>query len=215
MPDSPTNIIRVLVASLTGCTEATISKVQALKKTTTLDTPTSFAFWKDRLRTEVGLVLTERLLTNAGVDEQQLQSLTRNKFGRPYLPNVNVDFNVSHSENIVVAAFSTTRSIGIDIEYIRPVEPAVYENFFHPWERSVIDSANTLNTFFELWTKKESLLKARGVGFQVDPATVNIFESTDNFHRVQIPDYTCFVCSTFPCENVVVDYCQLSDLFPS
>jgi phosphopantetheinyl transferase len=217
MTISGTNIIKVLVASLDGFTEESISDVQAIKKTSALDTSTSYAFWKDQLRTEVGLILIQHLLTNAGIDEQRLQTLTRNRFGKPFLPHHNLDFNVSHSENIVVAAFSTTKSVGIDIEHNRSVDVAAYRSFFHPQERSFIESANTLNKFFEVWTKKESLLKARGVGFQVDLATVNIFKSTDEqhyFHPIQVPHYTCFVCSTFPCDNVVVDYCtRSSDLF--
>src|SRR5690349_14603367 len=162
-----TNIIHVLVASLDGFTEESVSAVRAIKRTSALDTSTSYAFWKDQLRTEVGLVLIQHLLSNAGIDEQQLHTLTRNRFGRPFLPHHNFDFNVSHSENMVVAAFSTIKSVGVDIEHNRPVDVDAYEGIFHPQERSFIASANTPNSFFEVWTKKESLLKARGVGFQV------------------------------------------------
>jgi phosphopantetheinyl transferase len=217
MGSSGMNIIQVLVASLDGLTEESVSDVQAIKKTSALDTSTSYAFWKDQLRTEVGLVLIEHLLTNAGIDEQRLHTLTRNGFGRPFLPHHEFDFNVSHSENIVVAAFSNTRNVGIDVEHNRSVDVAAYKSFFHREERSLVESANTLNKFFEIWTKKESLLKAKGVGFQVDLEKVNIFQSTDGqhyFHPIPIPGYTCFVCSTFLCDNVVVDYCtKPSDLF--
>lgn len=203
------NTIRVIVASLTDFTEKAIPLVQAKKRTSVLNTTNQYTFWKDQLRTEIGILLTEHLLLSAGVNEEILHTITRSNFGKPFLPDSTFDFNVTHSGDYVVAVCSPLKEIGIDIEQNRAIESSAYESIFHPEELAFLKSENSPNRFFELWTKKESLLKAMGTGFQVDLASINIFEiSTPQFyfHQVDIPGYTCFVCSTFLCDKVEISY---------
>lgn len=212
---SAKNTVHVIVSSVADFTEKSLHHVQEKKRTSALDTVNQYTFWKDQLRTEVGIVLTEHLLLSAGISEATLHTIVRNNFGRPLLLSHTFDFNVSHSGEYVVAVCSPINYIGIDIEQNRAIEIAPYESVFHSKEWGLLK--NSPNIFFELWTKKESLLKAKGVGFQEDLMKVNIFEkqtwpdgsiAQPYFHKVDIPDYTCFICSTFPCDQIEISYCH-------
>lgn len=75
-------------------------------------------------------------------------------------------FNISHSGDWVVAAFSE-QPVGVDVERIRRANFGVARRFFSAEE---VDMINRLppnrqsDLFFDLWTIKESYLKALGTG---------------------------------------------------
>ena len=84
--------------------------------------------------------------------------------GKPYYYNRNFEFNISHSGNYVVVAFSNQK-IGVDIEKIAEFDIASVTDNFHPDEIEYINSsANTFESFFKIWTRKEAYLKATGKG---------------------------------------------------
>jgi 4'-phosphopantetheinyl transferase len=136
---------------------------------------------------------------------QDLHRLKRNSFGKPFLPLHPIDFNVSHSGDYVVAVCAASNQVGVDIEQNRSIDISAYQSIFHTDEWAYLQRENTADAFFEVWTKKESLLKARGTGFQVDLARINIFDNKaaqQYFHTVLIKDHTCHVCSTAPVDTV-------------
>jgi 4'-phosphopantetheinyl transferase len=80
-----------------------------------------------------------------------------------------IHFNLSHSHNLTLYAFSRDREVGIDLEYIRPIAEAeqIAERFFPQQARNVLRnlSPNELDKqFFIYWTRMEAYLKARGDG---------------------------------------------------
>src|SRR5262245_10084842 len=78
-------------------------------------------------------------------------------------------FNVSHSSELAVFAFSRDQELGIDVECIRPLAHAeqLAERFFSPRESALLKSLapdeRTL-AFLNGWTRKEAFLKATGKG---------------------------------------------------
>jgi 4'-phosphopantetheinyl transferase len=81
----------------------------------------------------------------------------------------NVFFNLSHSNEIVLYAFSGTQNVGVDIEHIRPVEDlaTIAEHNFST--REIVDlkklpPQKVLEGFFNCWTRKEAYVKALGSG---------------------------------------------------
>jgi len=78
-------------------------------------------------------------------------------------------FNLSHSADLMLLAVSGGVDLGVDLERIRPMNDAlgIAQRFFTPreavWlaeqERDDLD-----RTFFQLWTRKEAVLKATGRG---------------------------------------------------
>ncbi len=61
-----------------------------------------------------------------------------NEHGKPYLKtDVPLFFNISHSGELVVCAFSDTE-VGVDVEKIGKERLAVAERFFHPEEVALL-----------------------------------------------------------------------------
>lgn len=78
-------------------------------------------------------------------------------------------FNLSHSHELALYAFTLGREVGIDVEYIRPdvANEEIAERFFSSNEvaqlRSLSPQMQT-EAFFNCWTRKEAYIKARGEG---------------------------------------------------
>jgi len=78
-------------------------------------------------------------------------------------------FNMSHSHDLAIFAFTWGRRIGVDVEYVRPMPDSeeITEHFFSPQENAVfraVPASRKLETFFNCWTRKEAFLKAVGDG---------------------------------------------------
>ena len=84
------------------------------------------------------------------------------EYGKPLADDV--FFNVSHSHGMVVLAMNDDYPIGVDIEKIRPVEEKFKKYISNKEEVDYIDGDEK---FFEIWTSKESLLKAVGLGISM------------------------------------------------
>jgi 4'-phosphopantetheinyl transferase len=99
-----------------------------------------------------------------------------NDFGKPFLaadqPGDTIHFNVSHSHELALFAFVRGREIGVDLEHVRSVfdELAVAQRFFAPGEIAELqrlDPVLRVAGFFNCWTRKESYIKARGLGLSL------------------------------------------------
>lgn len=100
-----------------------------------------------------------------------------NKYGKPFLiGEPNVHFNISHSGDWVVAAIHSF-PIGIDIEEIIPIDLRIGKRFFTDKEYKYIMNKtpmNRLEHFYEIWTLKESYIKAVGRGLSIPLNSFNI-----------------------------------------
>jgi len=91
--------------------------------------------------------------------------------GKPILVNdCAVNFNLSHSRNLALCAIAYQQPVGIDLEYLRPVEVAdLAQRFFRPREWATLAALNAIDqqrAFFRYWTCKEAYLKACGDGLR-------------------------------------------------
>lgn len=90
-------------------------------------------------------------------------TLTYNEFGKPYLDNINLFFNLSNSYDVSALSVSN-KEIGIDIEKITYNE-LIMKKCFNDVEKSlVINSCNVAEEFTRIWTVKEAYLKCIGTG---------------------------------------------------
>lgn len=103
---------------------------------------------------------------------KQMSCLERikGKNGKPYLKfRSDIFYNISHSGNYVVCAFSTNE-VGIDIEAEKELQLDIARRFYHPDEFSEIvqtDPEEQSELFYRIWVMKESYLKATGTGLSV------------------------------------------------
>ena len=96
--------------------------------------------------------------------------LAYNEKSKPYLKKGGW-FSLSHSGDYVILAVCESE-IGADIEKIRDYPKRVAKRCFTPTEllwfdNDNIDSAGRNKAFFEIWTAKESIMKATGLGFSL------------------------------------------------
>ena len=92
---------------------------------------------------------------------------------------ISYGFNVSHTLDHGLLAFTKTGRIGVDIESwnVRQDIDGEIRKVFSPLEqrRLKLESANRkLETFLLLWTLKEAFIKAIGEGFRADTTTFSI-----------------------------------------
>jgi 4'-phosphopantetheinyl transferase len=87
----------------------------------------------------------------------------------PHFPKTGIYFNLAHSENLALLAITRIGSIGVDVEHIRPVNNVeeLVARFFSKREDELFQKLSDPEkpaAFFNLWTRKEALLKATGEG---------------------------------------------------
>jgi 4'-phosphopantetheinyl transferase len=139
--------------------------------------------------------------------------------GKPEMAgNDTIHFNISHSGQWVACAISGF-PVGVDVERLRPVRPGLAERFFTTDEvdtlKALPDEERT-ERFIELWTLKESFLKAIGRGltrnlnsFTIEPDgrlfRITGDDSSNDYHLKLFeidPGYRLSVCAT------TTDFCE-------
>ncbi len=120
-----------------------------------------------------GLWLLERMARDAGIDLAG-RSLAYEAGGRPYFPDLPIDFSITHTEALVACALSLSPSdapllrIGLDAEARGARTPEsmarIASRFFSDAERKAFLSSPDESTFLRIWTGKEALCKQDGIG---------------------------------------------------
>ena len=132
-----------------------------------------FRFDSDRERFVATRMLIRSVLSRyCGVQAQALR-FGATKHGRPYvLPDAELlglpEFNLSHTNEVVIAAIGFGMRLGVDVESLsRPVPTEVATRCFSLEENAGIDMLQPdarSRRFYELWTLKECFVKAHGAG---------------------------------------------------
>jgi 4'-phosphopantetheinyl transferase len=163
---------------------------------------------EDACRSIVGEALARYCISKFwNIPALAIEFLT-DEFGKPHVSNKEkIHFSISHSHEWVVCAVSNT-PVGIDVEKIHKHDPGIAKRFFHEKECEYIESlpdSSKDNAFFELWTLKESYIKAIGKGlsqplksFCILPDScqlgMEVFADIPIMHFKQYdiaPDYKC------------------------
>jgi 4'-phosphopantetheinyl transferase len=130
-----------------------------------------FRFDVDRERFIIAHGLLRELLGQQLGERPELLRIARGPFGKPYIEGTDLRFNLSDTKDALLIAITQGHEIGADIETMtRTVDHmAVGEHYFTPEEVNVIaTSTDPKRKFLEFWTRKESVLKASGVGIMED-----------------------------------------------
>jgi len=94
-------------------------------------------------------------------------SIHRYPNGKPFLPDFpNLHFNITHTDHLAVLAIDT-KLVGVDIEKVSTARMAVANRFFSESEKEMLKKCSGKKRdklFFELWTIRESFVKAIGCG---------------------------------------------------
>lgn len=162
------------------------------------------------------ILLREALIENFEIKNNNI-SFNYNEYGKPYLiNNESIHFNISHSGNWVVCLINN-HEVGIDIEKIEDIDFDVAKSFFS--EKEYIDlMKKDINKrkdyFYDLWTLKESYIKACGKGLSLDLRSFSfliensniLLESKDNSRNYFFKQY-------FIDKNYKLSVCTLENYF--
>jgi len=128
-----------------------------------------FHFEHDRRRFIVGRGVLRRLLGTYVHQPPDQIVFNYSANGKP-TSTVPLHFNVAHSHELALFAFSAQAPVGIDVEYVRRVVSdmdLLAERFFAPQENEVyraLPEVEKRAAFFRCWTRKEAYIKALGTG---------------------------------------------------
>lgn len=175
--------------------------------------PVDYLYEEDKLRHYFGIFLAKEILKKNVTNQKK--KIVKTPFGKPYFEDLNnIHFNISHSENLVVCAFSDTE-IGVDVEKIRKFPNEIKESIYTLNEKNYIDkSCDADKASFLIWTLKESYLKYKGIGIvHIDKVFDTVKDGklirmyNDNiFEHVQLCDeYVVTICTNNNYDDLIVE----------
>jgi 4'-phosphopantetheinyl transferase len=105
--------------------------------------------------------------------------LRRSPAGKPELQGSAFRVSLAHSGEVALVAIASGRDIGVDVELFRPGTDswALSSHALAHSERArlkALPAGQRSGAFLSMWTRKEALLKAVGVGLAVDPQLIEL-----------------------------------------
>ncbi len=156
--------------------ELLLSRYDALLSTDERATQGRFVFARDRRRYLVTRALVRTVLSRYARVPPEAWRFSAGPHGRPAIsapmPAPALEFNISHSGELVMLGVTSGRTLGIDTESTarRPANIDGLDRYFAPEESAALlalPAQARPRRFFELWTLKESYIKARGLGLAI------------------------------------------------
>lgn len=97
-----------------------------------------------------------------------------NRYGKLYLKDNPIYFNISHTKNAYVIAFAN-QEVGIDIEIKREYNEIFLKKMI---DKCIVQGEVVLdsNDFIKIWTAKESFLKLLGTGINTSLKEVKVLD---------------------------------------
>jgi 4'-phosphopantetheinyl transferase len=129
----------------------------------------------------------------------------RTPAGKPYIANCALQFNFSHSQHWFAFSWRAGHEpVGVDIEDLgrRPSFAALAERYFHPTEQMAwraAEASESTATWLQIWTRKEAVLKAHGLGLRLQ---LNTLDTCDD--AVQHPLLGAWQLHSFRLPDAVV-----------
>ena len=132
---------------------------------------------EDQERFVITRALTRHICAAYAGLEPHAVMFRRTSFGKPYLATEErachrkIEFNVSHSGDCVLIAWTGGGRVGVDVEAVEPYRRVssteIASSAFSADECAVLSSVTaeeTAATFYRIWVRKEAVLKAEGCG---------------------------------------------------
>ena len=140
-------------------------------KTDFLDLKSFNQYKKQQINTYRNQLIATKL--NCSIENLQF---TKHEHGKPFLSSHVLHFNHSHSQQFYALAMSErVKDIGIDVEELdRKVRfDALARHAFHSDEYQIWQESQNTEYWFRVWTTKEAILKASGLGIRLDLNSLN------------------------------------------
>jgi len=106
----------------------------------------------------------------------------QNAQGKPYFPH-GPHFNLSHSGEYVILGVSD-HSLGVDVEQLGDCDERVARRCYTAKELEWLHAQADPAAFYRLWTAKESIMKATGLGFSLPPESFCVLPVENGPHTI-------------------------------
>lgn len=179
----------------------------------------------DRMASLVASRLLKKCAFDEKVSDFQLCDIHYPEAGKPCWQSRNgkwLDFNISHSDNLVLVAVSRTVKVGVDAEIIRELKNLNFKMVMTPEELSHIKARP--EQFFELWSKKEAIVKAanttgiarmRDVILQDNGAMLDdkswYIKTLHNQMKLE-NEFSVHLATSAPVEDVIIKHLTVAEL---
>jgi 4'-phosphopantetheinyl transferase len=170
--------------------------------------------WEDSHLSLLGKILLDELAVRFFQRKGILYDVEYSCHGRPYVEGI-LDFNISHTENLVVCGLSDTNTLGVDVEKVRDVDLSLFQEVFSEkeWERITFE-ANAKEQFFRFWTQKEAGIKANGRGLSLPLRQLSLQEGkilieNQSWSIKEIPLKAGYICHLATDKDLTLDNIQL------
>jgi 4'-phosphopantetheinyl transferase len=169
----------------------------------------SYKHWESAQASLLGKILLLHGMKKLKI-EYSLKDIKTGKKDRPHI-HPSFDFNISHSDEYVVAVIGSDINVGIDIEKHRNLKIDLFQKYFDEAEWAFIqNSTRPEEAFFQLWAIKESAIKCDGRGVEILSLThiesplqdiskgiVQCDKESFHYALLHIDDsYACSICSS-------------------
>jgi 4'-phosphopantetheinyl transferase len=111
-------------------------------------------------------------------------------------------FNLSHSGELALLAVTRRAPVGVDVELVRELrdQDALVKRFFSAAEQAdfaKLSADDRVAAFYSIWTRKEALIKANGIGLSAPLHAFDVpLSSISNWHlpavRAPLPPDTAY-----------------------
>jgi 4'-phosphopantetheinyl transferase len=171
------------------CLDLSRKHIEELREILSLDEQQKadrFHLDSDRKRHTIARGLLRLVVASLSNTSPQLLKIVAALHGKPHLlydvDQSRIEFNISHSAEIIYVVVANNRAVGIDVEKVQvdfPFETIARDNFsateFN--ELMALDPVLRRDGFFTCWTRKEALSKATGKGLAAlsNPSAKSLF----------------------------------------
>ncbi|MEP2281002.1 4'-phosphopantetheinyl transferase superfamily protein [Maribacter sp.] len=143
--------------------------------------------WQDAKSTILGRLLLAYGLQNLYYLDIDDLKMNFSKGKKPFIENSAIQFNISHSNDVIVCAITSDGEIGVDVEKISNINIQDFKDQFSRVEfDAILGSSNTLEQFYGYWTQKEAIVKSNGSGLHI---SLDSFEVINNSTMVADQQY--------------------------
>ncbi|MCY7040019.1 4'-phosphopantetheinyl transferase superfamily protein [Streptococcus sanguinis] len=177
----------------------------------------SYIFDKNKIQSILSeLLVRYGLIHDFGFKKNEINFID-NPFGKPKIEFSSIQYNISHSDDIVICAIGNG-IIGIDIEKEEDIDFDNLITFFHLKERLFLESKpfqERKRLFYRMWCAKEAYLKYKGIGllksldsFNIDLEKLIVFDGGEMKVRINccllenFEGYSCAVCHNIEGEDL-------------
>jgi len=151
---------------------------------------------QDRQERRTARALTRFVLSRYLNVNPSAIEIERDSRGKPFLPlHADLSFNLSHSNGHVFLAVASRQGVGVDLETRGALKDldSIVDGSFSDREREYLHNctiAKRPDEILQIWTRKEAVLKAIGLGLHCDPRRINVSSSPHGPRRASFHSTT-------------------------